>query len=99
MTNAERAQRMQSVVLQRLQSNGLATSIANATGMSEGTISRLKNEHLDNFCQMLAHAGLKIVEAERTVVDADTYRAIAHIATKAMRDPQVARWLVIGDPE
>lgn len=97
MDNAtERARRMQSIVLSRLQSNGLATSIAAATGMSEGTISRLKNEHLDNLCALLAHAGLKIVEAECTVVDAETYRAIAHIATKAMADPQVSRWLVLG---
>jgi hypothetical protein len=55
---------MISTVLQRLQEPGRAVSIASSLGVSESTVSRLKNEHLETLCNVLAHAGLKIVPVE-----------------------------------
>lgn len=57
---------MHSMLLQRLQ--GDASSFAAAMGVSESTISRLKNEHAESLCTLMAHAGLKIVDQERTCV-------------------------------
>lgn len=88
---------MQSLVLGRLAENGRASAIATVLGVSEATISRLKNEHLETLCAVLAHAGLKIVEAEAVCVDAATYRAVTHIATKAMANPTIAEQIVLGE--
>lgn len=57
---------MYSILLHRMQ--GSASSIAAAMGVSESTISRLKTEHAETLCQIMAHAGLKIVDVSRTCV-------------------------------
>lgn len=94
MTISDRAKRMEALVLQALQNETKLTAIATAMGVSTSTISRPLNDHLPKFCEVLVRAGLKIVEQERICVDPDTYRAMTHIATKAMSDPEVARKLV-----
>lgn len=63
-TVADRSRKMVATVLQRLQEPGRQVSIASAMGVSESTVSRLKNEHLESLCELLAHAGLKIVPVE-----------------------------------
>jgi hypothetical protein len=45
-------------------------------GASESTVSRLKNEHLESFCLMLAFAGLKIVPAEMRCFSPDKVQAL-----------------------
>lgn len=55
---------MVATVLKRLQEPGRQLAIASAMGVSESTVSRLKNDHLEGLCEMLAHAGLKIVPVE-----------------------------------
>jgi hypothetical protein len=92
-----RACAMHSLILARLQ-GGNAEAVAAAIGVSPSTISRLKSDHLETLCAVLARAGLKVVEVERICVDADTYRAVSHLASKAMADPEIARRLVLeGD--
>lgn len=85
-TAAERARKMACTVLQRLQEPGRQVSIATAMGVSESTVSRLKNEHLEPLCELLAHAGLKIVPVEvkcfpAEKVDALLTLAKAHLAS------------------
>lgn len=60
----ERARKNVTVVLQRLQEPGRQLAIAAAMGVSESTVSRLKNDHLEPLCELLARAGLKIVPVE-----------------------------------
>lgn len=65
-TPAERARKMHSNFLQRVQ--GAGTSLSTAMGVSESTLSRLKNEHAESVFQLLAHAGLKVVDETRQCV-------------------------------
>ena len=94
LTPVERARKMVQTVLQRLQEPGTGVAISSAMGISESTLSRLKNEHLEPLAQLLAHAGFKIVGAERVCVDPQTYEALTHIASKAMADVQMTRQLL-----
>lgn len=63
-TPPERARKAYLTVLQRLQEPGTATAVAAAMGVSESTVSRLKNEQMEVLCGMLAHLGLKVVPVE-----------------------------------
>ena len=58
---ADRARQIETKLLQRLADHGGA-HIAAVTGMSEATVSRLKNEHLGNFAKLLAALELKVVD-------------------------------------
>jgi hypothetical protein len=83
-TPSETARKMHCMVLQRLQESGLAVAIAAQIGVSEATISRLKNEHLETLCSVLAYAGLKIVPAEAQCVSPDTLSALVTFAKAHM---------------
>lgn len=83
---SERARNLSSTVLKSVQDPGRQAAIAVAMGVSESTISRLKNEHLDTLCGILAHAGLKIVPVEMKCfppekIDALLTLAKAHLAS------------------
>lgn len=96
-TPAERSRKMVSLVLQRMQEPGRQVAIAALMGVSESTVSRLKNEQLENLTHLLVHAGLKIVPFESVCVDRLTYESMVHIATRAMANPQTAKQLVWED--
>jgi len=66
-------------VLQAL-SGKPASSIALAMGVSEATISRLKNEHLESFATLLAHLGLKVVPVEARCFDPRYIEALQTLA-------------------
>jgi hypothetical protein len=73
-------------VLSRLSENGRQTAIATAMGTSESTVSRMKGDSLAQFCELLAHAGLKIVPVELrsyqpSEIDALLVFAKAHMAS------------------
>ena len=72
----EIARKSQTLILQALQTEKRQTQIAAAMDCSQSTVSRLKNEHLENFCLMLAHAGLKVVESDAPVVDEEKLKAL-----------------------
>lgn len=72
----ERARKMHSMALRYLQAPGRQTSIATSMGVAESTISRLKNEHLESLCKLLALAGLKIVPVEFQCFPADKVNAL-----------------------
>lgn len=97
VTPAQRSRKMVSAVFQALQEPGIQASIAVAMGVSESTVSRMKNEQIENLTLLLAHAGLKIVPADRVCVDRETYESVVHIATRAMSQPQIAKQLTWED--
>lgn len=97
MAVVDRAKRMEGLVLQRLQSETTQTAIAAAMGTSIATVNRTVNDHLAKLCLIMAHLGLKIVPVENVSVDPETYRAICHIATKAMSHREVAEQIVLED--
>jgi hypothetical protein len=59
----ERSRKINTLVFQRLSSVG-QVEVSRQLGVSEPTISRLKNEHLEAVCQMLAVLNLKVVPIE-----------------------------------
>lgn len=59
---------MHAFVLQQISAVKQA-AIATSMGVSEATISRLKNEHLELFARVLARAGLKLVPSEYKCYD------------------------------
>ena len=81
---AVRARKIESVVFQAL-SNTPASTIAVAMGVSEPTISRLKNEHLGPFARMLAHLGLKIVPVAVHCYDPAYIEAVQTLAGFELR--------------
>ncbi len=85
---------MVACVLQALAEPGRQVAIAAAMGVSESTVSRLKNEQLENFTLLCAHAGLKIVPVDHVCVDKHTYESVAHLATRAMSRPEIAHQLI-----
>lgn len=59
--SSERARQIEVKLLQRLADHGGA-HLAAVTGLTEATVSRLKNDHLGNFAKLLVALGLKVVD-------------------------------------
>jgi hypothetical protein len=82
---AERACKTVQLVLQRLQDPGTGVAAAVAMGVSESTISRIKNERLQEVALLLACLGLKVVPTEFKCVDPDAYAFLTKTHEKVMR--------------
>lgn len=82
-TPSEMARKTVKSVLQALSSTPGA-SVAAAMGVSEPTISRLKNEHLGPFAAMLAHLGLKVVPVEARCFEPRYIEALQTLAEAAL---------------
>jgi hypothetical protein len=90
-TPAERARKGAQLALQRLQEPGTAAHVAVSMGISESTISRVKNERLEETLLMLAHLGLKVVPSDFKCVSRETYEFLTATHQRVM---QVAPELV-----
>lgn len=80
------------LVLQRLQEPGRAASVATAMGTSEATVSRMKNERMEDCLRLLAHLGLKVVPAEFKCVDPAAYAFLTATHEKLMRTAPHLIW-------
>lgn len=73
--------------MQAMQEPGKAGAIAVTMGLSDSTISRIKNERLEEVLTILAHLGLKVVPVDAHCVSRETYefltRAHARVMAKA----------------
>ena len=58
--------------------------LAREIGVSEATVSRLKNEHLPHFARLLASCGLKVVPVEMQCYRADSIAAMVTLAKERM---------------
>ena len=96
-TPAERARKGVALVLRRLQEPGTQAAIAAAMGVSESTVSRLKNEHLEGVAMLLAHAGIKLVPASSRCFDPDYIDAVLRLAKAHMKSLESARQLEWDD--
>jgi hypothetical protein len=94
---SEKARKSHFTFLQAVKDPGRQAAIATAMGVSETTVSRIKTEQSEQFCLLLACAGLKIVEEDKECVNPKTWRALAHIASLAMKNPDIAEQLLKGD--
>lgn len=81
-TPQERARKYVGLVMQRLA--GSQDAIAATMGVSGSTISRLKSDHIETFCAVLAHAGLKVVPVEMRCYPEDRMQAILTLARERL---------------
>lgn len=89
-TPAETARKGAALAFQALQDPGTAGAVAVAMGLSESTVSRIKNERLGEVLTMLAHLGLKVVPADFRCVDAATYSFLTATHQRVMaRAPEL----------
>lgn len=95
----ERTRKMTSLILRRLREPGTQTVLANALGVAESTISRLKSEQLEHFCGLLVHLDLKVVPETDLSVDPRAFEFTTYIAGRAMGDPEVCRKLLLTSGE
>ena len=79
-TPAERARKAHVTVLKAIQEPGRQVAAATAMGVSESTVSRMKTEHLESFCTLLACLGLKVVPVEMQCFPADKVQALLTLA-------------------
>lgn len=81
----EKARKFASLLLQRLASVGQRAA-AEALGVHESTISRIKENELERYCQLVSSLGLKVVPADMKCyrpADIDPYIQLAkqHMTT------------------
>ncbi len=71
-------------VLRAFAETGKATAIAAHMGVSDSTISRIKNEKLEDAIVVLYLAGFKIVESEVVTVCARELQGLQHSAMRLL---------------
>lgn len=88
-----RARKNASIFLQRLASVGQAT-VAEKLSTSESTVSRMKGKDLEEFSQVLALLGLKLVPDDMRCYKPEAIQAIFTLARMAMAntDPESLVW-------
>lgn len=91
-TQQDRARKFESLVLQHLASTG-QKPVADALGVNESTISRMKEGGIANLCEMLAVIGLKIVPADMQCYRAEDIEPYIQIAKQHLERMQSAREL------
>jgi hypothetical protein len=92
LTPPERARKIASSVLQRLNGDETQASLAVALGVSAPTVNRMVNEHLDKFAGILAHLGLKVVPSEFRCVSGDTYEFLTRTHARVMQKAPELIW-------
>jgi hypothetical protein len=60
----EKSRKALSAVLQVLKNNGKQGAIATAMGISDSTMSRLVNDHMEQIVSALYHGGFKVVSQD-----------------------------------
>lgn len=92
LTPPERARKAEARIFQRLQEGGTAGSIATAMGVSEATLSRIKNERLSEVLLFLAHLGMKVVPTDFKCVDREAYDFLTSTHARVMRQAPELIW-------
>ena len=89
-TPVERARKIEALVLQAANKAESQKAIAIALGLSEATINRLLNDHLNPFSRLLSQLGMKVVSAESKCVSAEAYDFLTRTHTRIMeRAPEL----------
>ena len=78
--------------MQGLQEPGKAGAIAACMGLSDATVSRLKNEKLEEVALLCAHLGIKWVPADHTCVSRETYEFLTRSHQRVMNSNPELIW-------
>lgn len=89
---ADRARKGMQLVLHALQEPGTAHALAVAMGCSESSISRLKNEHVEQVLVLLAHLGIKAVPVDNVCVARETYEFLTRCHARVMQQAPQLIW-------
>lgn len=92
LTTTETARKGLSLALQRLQDAGKAGSVAAAMGVSDSTVSRIRNERMEEVILFLAHLGLKVVPSEFKCVDPAAYAFLTTTHQRVMQKAPELIW-------
>ena len=99
------SRKLSQALMRRLAQKSLA-EIAGVIGKDESQASRLRSGEarltVQEFAELAAALGFKLVDQDRVCVDRKTYEAMAHINARAMSNPIVAKqlmWDEDGEPE
>ena len=84
MPPPERARKAVALVFQALQEPGKAGALAVAMGVSDATISRIKNERLQECAELCAHLGIKWVPASARCVSPETFDFLTRTHQRVM---------------
>lgn len=85
LSPSERARKSVQAVLLRLQGAGTASVVASAMGVSEATVSRIKNERMEETLLFLAHLGYKMVPVEYRCVNSAAYEFLTQTHNRVMQ--------------
>lgn len=94
----ERARKNHAMVLTGLSRIG-QVNVAKALGVSEGQISKMKDNQLEQFAKLLAACELKVVGTGRKCVLEDEYLWMTRIVSRALANERTARELLFEEPE
>jgi hypothetical protein len=61
-------------------------------GVSDATVSKIKNEHLEQCLTLLAHLGLKIVDAGAKCMDASTFEFLTRQHVRLLQQAPELVW-------
>ena len=86
-----------SSVLQAMKVPGTGVSLAMSMGKSEATISRIKNEHLEDVLLLVSHLGFKLVSNDKVCVQKDELNMLRQTYARAVQNQHMAEQLFGGD--
>jgi len=95
----ERSRKAHALILQALQEVGTARNIAAIMGVSESTVSRIKNEHLADTLALICQLGFKVVPFDHACVRRNVWDAVITLVAEAMSNEESIRALLVGDEQ
>jgi hypothetical protein len=85
------------MVLQRLQEPGRGVALASTLGVSESTVSRLKNDQLEGVLALIYALGFKVVGQCKTCVATSEIKMLREFYARAVQDESLSEQLLGSD--
>lgn len=92
LTPTERARKIASTILQRMNEGETQAAMSVAIGVSAPTVNRMLSEHLDKFAAIVAHLGLKVVPNDYRCVSSETYEFLTKTHARVMAQQPHLIW-------
>ncbi len=83
-----------SIVLRSLQEGTTQTKIAANLDWDASKVSRLKTEHLEEFCHLLSAVNLKIVPVDAKTIDEERLRALILLLSGSLTEEHLFNMIV-----
>lgn len=94
----ELSRKIERIILHSLAEHG-QSAVANALGVSESTVSRLKDGNLETFSKVLAALDLKVVPTSFRTIDPERMKAFCTLFEAAMTRPDSLEHLLLEGEE